>query len=69
MTANPRLQGNGKTIVFVSKRPGGYGANDIWLAKLVKKSEEHGSGSAIESTTSEEQKISGQNRKTVYCRE
>tara|TARA_R110002111_G_scaffold260623_1_gene332139 strand:+ start:46823 stop:49360 length:2538 start_codon:yes stop_codon:yes gene_type:complete len=33
-----QLLRDGKTILFVSKRPGGYGAHDLWMAKLVKKS-------------------------------
>ncbi|WP_339687380.1 serine/threonine protein kinase [Gimesia maris] len=50
--ASPRLLRDGKSILFISKRPGGYGANDIWMAELVKKSDAHQSESTSQSTTS-----------------
>ncbi len=50
--ASPQLLRDGKTILFISKRPGGYGANDIWMAELVKKSDSHQSESTSQSTTS-----------------
>lgn len=33
----PQLLGDGRSLLFVSSRPGGQGATDLWLARLVKK--------------------------------
>lgn len=47
-----RLLRDGRSFLFVANRPGGYGASDIWMAELVKKSDSHQSESTSQSTTS-----------------
>ncbi|WP_417387443.1 serine/threonine protein kinase [Gimesia sp.] len=49
-----RLLRDGRSFLFVAKRPGGYGASDIWLAELVKKKDQSEATTANDNSSSAE---------------